>query len=597
MNRELMWALLAAALAVQGCKEEEQVPVPEQPKKQAPAPAPGESPPSRASPSSATRPDQKAPEGCNSDFAQRITVNHTLTEKCSPYTLTRTLSVEGWELTIEPGVEIQVDADQRIEVGYNAAGRLLARGTAEKPIRFVSRGRKEPGAWRGIVLFDRAGGSVLEHVVLEHAGRDNGSALENRAAEVRVKNVRFVGVKGRAFQEEGPGARTVEFADNDLTGAGGEPVLARLRFENTEGLRGNTWPAQAVVQLEGDIQRDLQVPNPGVPYRVRQPVSIEARDENGTASVKVAPGVVFQMNEDVQWTIGYSRHGHLEAVGTAEQPIVFTGFGDAKAGEWKGLTFYDKARAPTLEHVRFEHGGRKENATLRYNGTRGLGKLTHVTVRKSAGHAVWATGQKTEGFTAFSDNTFEEIGKSTLRLDLHLASGLGTGNTYPQGGAIEIEGRMNGEVVLTAQGAPYRVTGDVTVDGADLTKPAKLTIEPGAVLQFEPEGRLNAGYSGPAIITAVGTAEKPITFTALTQGWKGMVLYAKAQARFEHAVVEKVTDGKPALHFYRGVEGGAVKNVLFKDVKAPIRNCIDARLTVEDVKAEPSVPVASRTGC
>jgi hypothetical protein len=352
-----------------------------------------------------------------------------------------------------------------------------------------------------------------------------------------------------------------------------------------------------VVQLEGDLQGDLQVPNPGVPYRVTRSVTIEAKDESGTASVKVAPGVVFQMAEEVQWTIGYNQHGSLEAVGTAEQPIVFSGFGDAQAGTWKGLTFYSKARAPSLEYVRFEHAGRKDGAALRYQGARGLGKLTHVTVSKSAGHGLWGTGQKMEGFSAFSDNTFEDIGKSTLRLDLHLASGLGTGNTYPQGGAIEIDGRIDGKVVLTAQGAPYRVPGDLSVDGADITKPAALTFDPGVVVQFEPDGRLNAGYSGPAMITAVGTADKPITFTSVTQGWKGFVLYTKAQLQMEHAVVEKVTDGKPALHFYRGIEGSTVKDVVFKGVKQPMRNCIDTKLTVEDVKAEPSVPVASKQGC
>jgi hypothetical protein len=194
-------------------------------------------------------------------------------------------------------------------------------------------------------------------------------------------------------------------------------------------------------------------------------------------------------------------------------------------------------------------------------------------------------------------NTFEDIGKSTLRLDLHLASGLGTGNTYPQGGAIEVEGRIDGEVVLTAQGAPYRVTGELSVDGAEVTKPAKLTFAPGVVVQFEPEGRLHAGYSGPAVITAVGTADQPISFTSATQGWKGVVLYTKAQLQLEHAVVEKVTEGRPAFHFYRGMEGGTVRDVLFKAVKVPIRNCIDTQLTVEDVKAEPSVTVASKEGC
>ncbi|MDY7226277.1 hypothetical protein [Hyalangium rubrum] len=599
MNRELKWVVsLATVLLVQGCKKEEPVPPPppppqptaagtQQPKVGAPAEGPRGSKPV----------DKKAPEGCNSDFSQRLEVHHTLTEQCSPYTLKQTLSVDGWDLTIEPGVEIRIEGDQRIEVGYNQQSRLIARGTAEKPIRFVSNGRKEPGAWRKISLYEHAAGSTLEHVLIEHAGRENEGALENNASDVRIKNVRFVGNRGRAYQEDIKG-RTTEFSDNDVSQSGGSQVIVRMAFESAPALQGaNKWPDKAVVQLVGRIEKDLRIPNPGVPYRVTDTVTAVAKDANGTVNVKIAPGVVFEMAEETKWDIGYAQHGHLEAVGTAEQPIVFTGFGDAKAGSWRGLTFFDGARAPVLEHVRIEHAGQKGGAAVRFENARGLGKVTHVTIRKSQGYALSARGPKSEGFTAFSDNTFEEIARATLRLDAHLVSGLGAGNKYPQDGAIEFDGKIESDAVLTAQGVPYRVLGDVTIEGVETTRPTTLTLEPGVVVQFEPEARFSFGYERPGVLSAVGTAEKPITFTAATQGWKGLNLYSKGQLQLEHAVVEKVTDGRPGIHLNRGGTGGTVKNVAFKAVKLPIRNCVADKLTLDEVEADPGVKVAVKDGC
>jgi hypothetical protein len=594
--------VLAAMVLAQGCKKEpeRQLPPPS-PAPRAQKPTPAATPAPAPAPESASgKPvEKKAPAGCNSDFSQAIQANQTLTEQCSPYTLSQTLSVDGWDLTIEPGVEIRIGADRRIDVGSNKGGRLIARGTPEKPIRFVSNGRKEPGAWRKIALHEKADGSTLEHVIIEHAGHENEGAVESRAQDIHLKNVRFVGIQGRVLQEDGE-ARLAEFADNDMSQAGGSEVLAVLRFESVAALQGaNQWPEKAVVQLEGGVRKDTQVPNAGVPYRVVRTVTIVAGDESGTASLKVAPGVVFQMAEGVRWDIGYAQHGQVEAVGTADQPIVWTRFGEAKAGTWKGLLFFDKARPPVLEHVRIEYAGEKDGAALSYQRSKGLGKLTHVTVRQSAGHALMAEGPKTEGFEAFSDNTFEGIGQSTLRVEAHMASKLGAGNTYPQEGSIELDGRIDNDTVLTAQGVPYRVARDIVVEGEDDLKPTTLTVEPGVVMQFGPAGRLSIGYTHPGLLVGVGAADKPITFTASAEGggWKGLNFYPKGKLQLEHAILEGTADNEQAIEMSRRSQGGVVKDVVFKGLKTPILNCVGRKLSVKNAKADPGVKLESRKGC
>ncbi|AKQ64706.1 Outer membrane protein A precursor [Myxococcus hansupus] len=72
---------------------------------------------------------------------------------------------------------------------------------------------------------------------------------------------------------------------------------------------------------------------------------------------------------------------------------------------------------------------------------------------------------------------------------------------------------------LPASGSPYLVTGDVTVPEGN-----RLTLEPGVRLVFT--GHFKLAVLGR--ITAQGTAERPIVFTAAnpTTGWAGMRLAA-----------------------------------------------------------------------
>ena len=58
-----------------------------------------------------------------------------------------------------------------------SAAKLIAKGTAEKPVRFTALDHKEAGAWHGIVLDANAEGSTLENVAIEFAGVTDNAAL------------------------------------------------------------------------------------------------------------------------------------------------------------------------------------------------------------------------------------------------------------------------------------------------------------------------------------------------------------------------------------------------------------------------------------
>jgi hypothetical protein len=109
-----------------------------------------------------------------------ISTNTTWTTAGSPYVVEENILVsEGVALTIEPGVEVKLDAG----AGLQVKGGLVAQGTAQSPITFTSNlTRSAAGDWAAIEFlpqsmdasFDGSGnyvsGSILEYVVIRYGG-------------------------------------------------------------------------------------------------------------------------------------------------------------------------------------------------------------------------------------------------------------------------------------------------------------------------------------------------------------------------------------------------------------------------------------------
>jgi hypothetical protein len=113
-------------------------------------------------------------------------------------------------------------------------------------------------------------------------------------------------------------------------------------------------------------------------------------------------------------------------------------------------------------------------------------------------------------------------------------------------------GVIYGSTTWTMAGSPYILTGGVAVYGP--TRP-RLTIEPGVELRFGPGAWLQIGQTGyphaAGQLTAVGTAEQPILFTAgngLVGGWEGLRFPGGSgmpglDSRMEHCIVEYAASG------------------------------------------------------
>jgi hypothetical protein len=514
----------------------------------------------------------KNPEGCNSDFAQDLAADATLTEKCSPYTVKHGLTFDGFTVTLEPGVELRFADGTELSVGYGSRGKLVAKGTPDKPVRFTALDHKEPGSWKGITLASNAQGSVLENVVIEFAGPAGGDALEVKAGDVTLKNVKLSGAKAdgvKVLSEE-----PVAVIDGlDLLGMPADHVL-QLPWTSARALTANNkLPANAVIDLEpAQVEADLSVPNPGVPYRTHGETDVHGKNGK-TAVLTLEAGVTVQMAEDAELDFGYEadRPAGLKAVGTADKPIRFVRFGDdQKTTPFKGLFFYDGARGPELDYVTFENGGRPEDATLRFSEVRALGKITHSTFSGSHGAGVLVKSAK-EGFAAFDNNAFKGNAQGAIGIPAELAGGIGPSNTFDDTW-VEVRGDVHKDTAWAALGCAYRVLGDVTAEGGEAGRSATLTIAPGAKLVFGEGAGLYAGYTNPGHLV-IGGAGKPVAMSVVQGSWKGIEAYEKGELKLENATVDGVADDQAPVRVDKGATG-EVKNVTFK-TKLGLRNCSD----------------------
>jgi parallel beta-helix repeat protein len=188
----------------------------------------------------------------------------------SPYTLTGSIMVAaGATLTIEPGVEVRINAGLGIQIGSPEGmgpGTLVAIGTGANPIIFTSNLTSPgPGDWNSIYFTDFAvdaeytsgsytTGSTMQHCVVEYGGGAGGST----GAVLLVSSSPFLhGCEFRLNARAGvwadmSGAPSLVFTQNTLaenttsTGGGGMVLLNgsshSLKFntfrDNTAGSYG-----------------------------------------------------------------------------------------------------------------------------------------------------------------------------------------------------------------------------------------------------------------------------------------------------------------------------------------------------------------------
>jgi hypothetical protein len=262
---------------------------------------------------------------------------------------------------------------------------------------------------------------------------------------------------------------------------------------------------------------------------------VNVRD-GGTLTIE--PCAEVQGLEDVQLRVAYPltpNTGTLIAEGTPEHPIHFLG----KDGARWGTLYIHAPGTARLKYVTLEGGGSttgaNDGSTIRVIGNSELPAdptvlLDHVTIKNSAGTALWMDGGATflPGSTALVvTGSGSAAAPYPVRLEEHSIDAFPTG-TYTGNAIDEIRLAFGGDgfagdgltvdATLHERGVPYHVDGNFYI-GRIGNGLATLTIEPGVTMKFEANRSLEVQhYTGDepagAALVAKGTADKPIVFTS-----------------------------------------------------------------------------------
>jgi len=306
-------------------------------------------------------------------------------------------------LTIEAGTTLifRQDGNFRIE----DIGTLVAKGTANKKITFTGE-NKTPGSWHGIQLSFSGTANELDHVNVEYAGGTSGNgngavSVFGRPGRLKIHNTLITdslqyGLDVGEIDDTVLDMFNVSFKNNTKGAVIVDPNDVGKLDKNSD-YSGNI--IDRIVWYNGDVKDSQTIKNLGVPYHV------EKHDIRGF--VDIEPGTEISFASGGGFDIDYS--GNLSAIGTAINPILFTGR-QAIPGYWDGIQFFTGGLANQMNHTIVEYGGKAGTGNTEgligvfFNDSRV--DIKNSILRHSETNGLWLYDNTTGTHT---NNTFEGI--------------------------------------------------------------------------------------------------------------------------------------------------------------------------------------------
>jgi hypothetical protein len=259
-----------------------------------------------------------------------------------------------------------------------------------------------------------------------------------------------------------------------------------------------------------------------------------------SSAMTILPGTVVKFGSEGGLLI--TETGSLNATGTADKPITLTGV-TATTGSWLGLAFRSNDPANKLIHVNISFAGSKafccdyfEAASQKGSvllGGATLASPVQVTIQnssisRSGGYGLYLF--KTGSLPGFSSNSFKANTQASVSLPLSridqldsasVYSGVGEPNTEQFVRVLESDNDTNIAQSIKKIDVAYRMSAGVS--GRDLVYKGALTINAGAILEFEADSGLSIDTTGS--LTVNGLPSDPVVLkgrTATKGFWKGI---------------------------------------------------------------------------
>ena len=258
-------------------------------------------------------------------------------------------------LVIEPGVVVKADKDAVIWI---EGGDLIAVGTAANRITLQGFSPLQ-GYWDGINISTRAGEVRLEYVDIKDAGQTCSTTGCRPAAlsgfgggQVTLKNSTISNsyVNGAILENWLVGFSNNRFFNNRWHGLVIDADRVGLLDVNSDYAGGAQPNGFAGIRLFGasEVTRAVTWKKLNAPYFLNSYVKV-------SNVLTLEPGL--RLIGDDGW-LDIEPGGTLRAIGTAAEPIEFTGVAQTP-GIWDGIQFsvYNTGRGNRLEYVKLSYGG------------------------------------------------------------------------------------------------------------------------------------------------------------------------------------------------------------------------------------------------
>lgn len=254
------------------------------------------------------------------------------------YILNCSANVKG-NLIIEAGVTIQFGTDAGMRV-YNS-GSIQVLGLENKQVVFTGED-KIPGSWRGIFIQSNDVKNRIEYAKIEYAGGeafssngDKGAVIIYSNTHLNINNTTITNSETYGINASYGGDELV-LVDNTITLCKA-PMYIEGAYPTTisgGNYIGNT--IDAIIVTSDQITGNHNWNKLNVPYHLPEGLTVIAGGK-----LTIMPGAILKFGLDKVLYISEGASGpkpSLIAVGTAQEPIIFTGLNNV-LGAWRGIRF------------------------------------------------------------------------------------------------------------------------------------------------------------------------------------------------------------------------------------------------------------------
>ena len=219
------------------------------------------------------------------------------------------------------------------------------------------------------------------------------------------------------------------------------------------------------------------------------------------AELTIKPGTVVTFREDAQLYV--QNEGSIKAIGLADTVIVLKAH--EKGADWKRIYINDNA-GKSSKFAYCHISGAETAIHVYYNKV----SVDNCVIKDCSVNGVYLNNSEFGSFTA---NTISDCEEYPLVIPFLQATAVTSDNEI-SGIGIALSGnsvgKKNGKVTIHEQTIPYVITQSYV----EIDDNAEVTIEPGVTIAMGEDSYISVGYTSSGKLTAVGTEEKPITFTS-----------------------------------------------------------------------------------